>query len=462
MIAMNSQQLDDPMSLARDDRAESGIIGSILLLETCLDDFSATLKPEHFARDDCSTIYGHMLDLRSKGKHIDITLLADRLRKAGQLERVGGLAALGELAREVDTPQFAKHYAEIVRRNSLRRILYCKAHEIAGFASDDSYDTTELIEQLDKTIYNLRDEHRAGNESIWNFADVMHESMDVIERRSNGEIPGIETGYRDLNEMLRFREGELIILAARPSMGKSALATNFATKVAKQQGGGVLFVSLEMSARELGLRMLAAETSVDIGGISKGTIGKADRRKLNDSAADLATTNLITIDDTPGRTVWDIAATARRMARKEKLNLIIIDYLQLLVPTDRKVPRQEQVASQSRSLKLLARELNVPIICLAQMNRQSEQGTDHTPKLSHLRESGAIEQDADVVLFVHRPGYYDPKLPQDEAELRLAKQRNGQTGVVKVVWQKQFTRFDDMATAMIQANYNPELDNGNW
>jgi replicative DNA helicase len=449
----------DPMLMARDDQAEAGVIGAIMLADEILDDVSPLLKPEHFVRDDCQTIYREMLSMRANGKRIDVTLLNDRLKKSGKLEQVGGLHGISQFAIEVHTPQFGRHYAEIVRRNALKRQAYSAAYQIAEQASDESLETEELHESLDKLVYTLRDEYRSGKESLAEMADVMHEAIEGIDQQLRGHQPGISTGYRDLDRFgFRLRPGELIILAARPSMGKSALAVNTATRVGKD----VLFVSLEMSAKEIGTRMLAAETSIDITQLSDKRDHSRERKRLVEAANNFAAQSGITFDHTPGRTVWDIAAVARRMKRKGKLQLIIIDYLQLLTAIDRKIPRHEQVSNQTRALKLLARELEVPIICLAQLNRQTEQGTDYTPKLSHLRESGAIEQDADVVLFVHRPGHYDPKLPQDEAELRIAKQRNGQTGVVKVAWHKQFTRFDDLEEATILQNHNPEFDNGNW
>ncbi len=450
----------DPMMMARDDAAERGVIAAILVADEILDDCTL-LKPEHFVRDDCKIIYEAMLAMRTDGKRIDSTLLVDHLKRKGKLEYVGGLAGVGDFVGAIPHPELGRYYAEIVRRNALRRRAYSTAYQIAEQASDESYETEELYEALDKLVYTLRDDYRSGKESICDTSEAMHEALEAIDQQLRGHQPGIATGFRDLDRMMRLRNGELIILAARPSMGKSALAANIAANVGHEHGGGVLFVSLEMSKRELGMRLLAAESSIDISELSNSRDYADERRCLIETAARLSEKNIVTIDDTPGRTVWDIAAVARRMKRKGKLNLVVIDYLQLVTAIDRKLPRHEQVSNQSRSLKLLARELEVPIICLAQLNRQTEQGTDHSPKLSHLRESGSIEQDADIVMFVHRPSYYDPKLPDGEAEIRIAKQRNGQTGIVKVAWQKQFTRFDDMATAMVNANRNPEFDDFN-
>jgi replicative DNA helicase len=204
------------------------------------------------------------------------------------------------------------------------------------------------------------------------------------------------------------------------------------------------------------MRLIASETRIDLGRMSEGTLSNDERETILNKCGELSEVNLITIDDTSGRTVWDIAGLARRMIRKEKLHLLVIDYMQLITATNRKVNRQEQVSEMSRSLKLLARELHVPVICLAQLNRQAE--ASDRPKLSHLRESGAIEQDADNVLFVHRQGFYDKSLPENDAEIIVAKQRNGPTNIVKAMWFREYTRFDSVATAITHGNYNPEFD----
>jgi replicative DNA helicase len=448
---------NDPMMLARDDEAEQGVLKAVLCMDDCLDDISGIVQPSHFFLDDCRFIYEAMLELRNKGKRIDSTLLVDKLKRAKLLDRVGGMARIGQLIGGQYELTFVRHYAEIVRRNAMKRRAYCAAHEIAKHASDDAYDSQELFEQLDGLVFSLRDEFRASHESVQPLTDVLHQAMDLLERRRKGDNTGIKTGFHDLDKIFKLRPSELTIIAGRPSMGKSALAGNIALNVAQACDGGVLFVSLEMAAVELALRFLGAEGRLSLGHMSNGTMSNDERRELLEIAGKLGEKNLITIDDTPGRSVWDIAAMARRIKRSEPLHLIVIDYLQLVTPTNRKNPRQEQVAEMSRSLKLLAKELQIPVICLAQVNRQVESDKDKRPKLSHLRESGAIEQDADNVIFVHRPGYYDASLPETSAEFVVAKQRNGTTAIIEAAWFREYTRFDSVANAIAKENYNEEL-----
>jgi replicative DNA helicase len=448
---------NEPMMLARDDAAEQGVLKAVLCYDDCLDDISSIVKPAHFFLEDCRVIYEAMLELRSKGKRIDATLLIDKLKRSKQLASVGGINRISDLVGGQYEIAFVRHYAEIVRRNAMKRKAYCAANEIARNASDETYDSQELFEQLDGLVFSLRDEFRSSSESVTTLNDILHQAVELIDRRSKGDSTGIKTGFHDLDKIFKLRPSELTIIAGRPSMGKSALAGNIALNVAQACGGGVLFVSLEMAAVELGLRFIAAEGRMKLTHMNNGTMSNDERQELLEIAGRLSESNLITVDDTPGRSVWDIAAMARRMKRSEPLHLIVIDYLQLITPTNRKSPRQEQVAEMSRSLKLLAKELQTPIICLAQVNRQLESDKDKRPKLSHLRESGAIEQDADNVIFVHRPGYYDESLPETSAEFVVAKQRNGTTAVVEAAWFREYTRFDSVADAVAHENYNEEF-----
>jgi replicative DNA helicase len=283
--------------------------------------------------------------------------------------------------------------------------------------------------------------------------DVLMEAFTHIDARmEHGAGLGLPTGFTDLDNLTGGLHGsELVILAARPSMGKTALATNIAEHVAIESRATTLFVSLEMSRLELAQRMLCSQGRIDAGRFRKGMINADDRKKLVEASAKLGQAPLF-VDDTASRTITEIAACARRLRRKEKLGLIVIDYLQLIEPDNARDPRQEQVAKIARRLKGLARELEIPVICLAQLNRQAEAGKENNrPKLSHLRESGAIEQDADVVMFIHREEYYlapdDPKKKevQSQADLIVAKQRNGPTGDLKLAFFNKYTRFEDLA-----------------
>jgi replicative DNA helicase len=292
---------------------------------------------------------------------------------------------------------------------------------------------------------------------------VLHEAMERIDARMRGEHThgGVDTGFTDLDAMLGgLHNGELIVLAARPSMGKTAFAMNIAEFVSIVSRVPVLFVSLEMSAIELADRLLCSYSRVNGHQLRNGTITKEDRMRLVEKAGEISSSPLF-VDDSPGRTVTEIAAAARRIARREgRLGLIVIDYLQLCEPDNPKDPRQEQVARMTRRLKGLAREMQVPIVCLAQLNRQTEASKDNIPRLSHLRESGAIEQDADVVMFVHREEYYhrgeDAQAMAGMAQIIVAKQRNGPVGDVDLIWKRDFTRFENKAPERYSEfdNYN--------
>jgi replicative DNA helicase len=307
-----------------------------------------------------------------------------------------------------------------------------------------------MLSKAEQKVFAILDDRGAG--ALSNISDILQEAMVRIDARMKHEhaIGGIETGFRDFDSMTGgFHDSELIILAARPSMGKTALALNIAENVALAGQTPVLFVSLEMSSVELADRMLCSIARVNGQRLRNGTISNEDRRALVEKAAELSQAPLF-VDDTPSRTMTEIAAAARRLKRKSGLGIIIIDYLQLIEPDNSKDPRQEQVAKIARRLKGLARELKVPVLCLAQLNRQAEASKDNKPRLSHLRESGAIEQDADVVMFVHREEYYQTDDESrarcaGQAEIIISKQRNGPIGDIKVAWLKDFTRFVDVA-----------------
>jgi replicative DNA helicase len=282
--------------------------------------------------------------------------------------------------------------------------------------------------------------------------DILHEAMDRLEARMRGELThgGVETGFTKLDEQTGgFHNNELIVIAARPSMGKTAFALNIAGDIAIRQQVPILFVSLEMAAIELAERLLCSVAKVNGHRLRNGTISQEDRMRLVEVSGDISRAPLF-VDDSPGRTVTEVAAAARRIRRREgRLGAIVIDYLQLLEPDNPKDPRQEQVSKMTRRLKSLAREMEVPIVILAQLNRQTEASKDNIPRLSHLRESGAIEQDADVVMFVHREEYYhrgeDAKQYEGKAQIIVAKQRNGPVGDVELAWLRDFTRFDNLA-----------------
>lgn len=432
----------------RNQEAEQGVLGSILLLPECYDDVALVLNKDDFYDDAHQRIYHQISELVREGRRIDITILVERLRVAGEIELVGGMSYLGTLATSVQHAAHAVDYAKIVREKSSLRRLILASTEILRDAYDNSQDPKYLLSQAEQKIFQILEDQGTGAAQPIN--DILHEALARIDQRMKGEHVegGTLTGYTDLDAMMGgLHAQELIILAARPSMGKTAFAMNIAEHVTMHEKVPTLFVSLEMSALELGDRLLCSVARIDGHRLRNGTISNDDRRKLLEKAGEVSLSPLF-VDDTPSRTMTEIAAIARRLQRKHGLGLIVIDYLQLIEPDNPKDQRQEQVSKIARRLKVMARELKVPVICLAQLNRMAEQSRDNKPRLSHLRESGAIEQDADVVMFVHREEYYqtneeDRARVAGQAEIIIAKQRNGPVGDIKLTWLRNFTRFEN-------------------
>lgn len=441
--------------------AEQGTLGSILINPEVCDEIALILREEDFYDDANRTLYSHMMGMHDAGKKIDITLLVERLKDAGDFEAIGGAAYLARVGRSVANAAHAVYYARIVREKATYRSLITAGTEILADAYDQSGEAKEALARAEQRVFSILDSRGSATVSV--MKDILHEAMDRIDARMRKEHTGnsVETGFTDIDALTGgMHANELIVLAARPSMGKTAFAMNIAENVALRDKAPTLFVSLEMSSIELCDRMLCSVAEVNGHRLRNGTISNDDRRRLVEKAAEISDAPLY-VDDSPNRTVTEIAAAARRVRRREgNLGLIAIDYLQLVEPDNPKDPRQEQVAKMTRRLKGLAREMSVPILCLAQLNRQAEASRDNRPKLSHLRESGAIEQDADVVMFVHREEYYhrgeDQAQYAGQAEILIAKQRNGPVGDVELVWKKDFTRFEDKAPDRLDEfdNYN--------
>lgn len=435
--------------------AEMGVLGSILLMPDACDEVSMILRADDFYDDANRRLFEHMQAMHDAGGKIDVTLLVDRLRTAGDFESVGGTAYLYKVGQSVPNAAHARYYARIVREKSTLRSLINASTEILANAYEEQREAKHLLSEAEQKIFSILDSR--GSATVSSIRDILHEAMDRIDARLRGEhtTGGVETGFTDLDGLTGGLHGsELIVLAARPSMGKTAFAMNIAEFVAIELKEPVLFVSLEMSAIELADRMLCSVARVNGHRLRNGTISNTDRMRLVEKAAEVSESPLF-VDDSPSRTVSEISAGARRIRRREgSLGLIVIDYLQLLEPDNPNDPRQEQVARMTRRLKGLAREANVPILCLAQLNRQAEDSKDHRPRLSHLRESGAIEQDADVVMFVHREEYYHRGADQEQyagqAEIIISKQRNGPVGDVNLRWEKDFTRFQNIAPERLQ------------
>ncbi|MFM7250971.1 MAG: replicative DNA helicase [Planctomycetaceae bacterium] len=438
--------LSSPHAPPVDLEAERGVLGSIFLKPDVCDDISLVIRPADFADESHQILFHHILELHETAKRIDTTIVLDRLRSKGDLERIGGAAAIAEIIEAVPHAAHAIHYAHIVRDKAVLRALVDVGTDILRDAYDSADEPREVLSRAESKLFGILEERGSADATpIQPVLDRVLERMDARMRQEHA-LGGVETGFTDLDALCGgLHNSELVILAARPSMGKTALAMNIAEHVSIANRQPVLFVSLEMAATELADRLLCSLAGVNGQRLRNGTISKQDRRRLVEKAGEISSAPLH-IDDTPGRTLTEIAAVARRMKRRGGLSLVVIDYLQLIEPDNPRDPRQEQVARIARRLKMMSRELDIPVLCLAQLNRQAEASKDNRPRLSHLRESGAIEQDADLVMFVHREEYYrtsdEERVPvKGQAEIIVAKQRNGPIGEAKLLWQHDFTRF---------------------
>lgn len=436
-----------------DEHVERQVLGSILIDPEVIDDVIPLLRAEDFYVDAHRRLYRQMIEMHANAEQMDPVLLTDHLRRHGELEAVGGSAYIGEIVGSVAIAAHATYYAKIVHNYATARSLIHAGTEIVRDAFDLSIEPRELVDRAEQRVFAIRDA-RSPAEAMPMDQVLVDAFKEIDHLMEHGGAVGVPTGFVDLDKMTGgLHESELVILAARPSMGKTALATNIADYVSVDAGATTLFVSLEMSRVELAKRMLCSRGRLNGQKFRGGYLSSADREKLVEAVDKLNHAKLY-IDDSPSRTVTEIAAAARRLKHRDDLRLIIIDYLQLIEPENPRDPRQEQVAKMTRRLKMLARELKVPIICLAQLNRQTEAAKDNLPRLAHLRESGAIEQDADVVMFVHREEYYhkaeeaEAKGLRGLAEVIVAKQRNGPVGHVKLAWKHDYTKFENLAEDM--------------
>ena len=434
--------------------AERGVLGSILLMNEAIDEVGETLKAEHFYGDAHQKIYAAIQKLYEAGvRGIDAITLAEELIRRGELEAIGGPAYLAEILESVPHAAHVRYYATIVREKWMQRSLIYACTEILAECYAATDEVESLLQVAERRIFSIVEE-QGGTASIA-IGDILMDAFNRIDERLQkaGDGTGITTGFRDLDEQTTgFQPTELIILAARPSMGKTALVCNIAEAVARKSNKGVLLFSLEQSNLELAERFLAITAKINGHDLRAGNLSEEQHTLLVKASDDLARLPLF-IDDKPGRTMTQVAALARRLHRRSPLGIIIIDYLQLIEPEDKNAPREQQIAGISRRLKFLAKELRVPVVALAQLNRGVELREDKRPRLADLRESGAIEQDADMVMFLHRPDAYDPEDRPGEAEIVVAKHRSGPTGIIRLTWRKEFMRFENYSP-MSDADFN--------
>ena len=406
--------------------SEQSILGSIILDKDAIITVAETINPGDFYKEAHKIIYESMLRLNSNNEPIDLITLIEELRKEGHLDNVGGISYLTSLSTIVPTTSNVKYYANIVKEKSVMRQLIKASNEIINLGYGGSTDVQEILDKAEKNIFDISQE-KSGDE-IKPINLVLQDAYDMIESlyTNKSEVTGITTGFADLNKKINgLQRTDLILVAARPAMGKTAFSLNLVQNAALKGDASVAVFSLEMSKEQLVQRMLSAQSNVELSKIKTGTLGESDWPRIIDAMAVLSESNIF-IDDTPGIKISEIRSKCRRLKIEKGLDLILIDYLQLMEGEGKNENRQQEIAKISRSLKILAKELNCPVVALSQLSRSPELRKDHRPILSDLRESGSIEQDADIVMFLYRDEYYhDDSEKKNIGEVIVAKNRHG-------------------------------------
>ena len=429
-----------------DIEAEQAVIGSMLTDKDAVVSAIEVLKEDDFYRDDNKAIYSAILNLYNRAEPIDIITVKAELEAMGKFEQVGGLEYLAELPEKVPTTANSMKYIKIVEEKSTLRNLIKTANEIIELGYDPTEDVDDIMEGVEKKIFNImQNKNQKGYAAM---KDILVDSFTQLEELYNRKqhITGVPSGFTDLDyRTAGFHGSDLILIAARPAMGKSAFALNIATNAAVKAKVPVAIFSLEMSKEQMVNRILCSEAMVDSNKVRTGKLEEDDWTKLAEAIGPLSEAEIY-IDDTPGISVMEIRAKCRKLKLEKNIGMVVIDYLQLVQGSNkRNGSREQEISEISRSLKILAKELNVPVIALSQLSRAVEQRPDHRPMLSDLRESGAIEQDADIVMFLYRDDYYNEDSDKKGiAEVIIAKHRGGSTGTVDLVWLGSYTKFVDL------------------
>ncbi|MBR3296456.1 MAG: replicative DNA helicase [Firmicutes bacterium] len=430
------------------DEAEKSVLGAVLIDREVFFKVSEVIGSADFYKDAHKEIFEAMTELFRRSEPIDVVTLSECLKKRKSLEAVGGRSYIAELSTLVPTTANAVQYARIISEHSVRRQLISAGGSIVEESYSGALDSQDVLNNAEKTIFNIARNHQSSE-----YSDIQHVLGKNIERiqeaqKSGGKLPGLSTGYKELDRMTTgLQKSDMIIIAARPSMGKTALALNIAQNAALKSGARVVIFSLEMSKEQLGLRLLSMEARLDSKKLRLGDVSDEDWGSINDALNKFAHADII-IDDTPGIGIMEMRNKCRRITAEKPIDLIVVDYLQMMSADRQSESRQQDITMISRMLKQIAREMECPVVVLSQLSRAVEQRTgDHRPILSDLRESGAIEQDADVVMFLYRADYY--KAPDAElnniCEVIIAKQRTGEIGSVDLTWIPRFTKFADIA-----------------
>lgn len=426
--------------------AEKSVLGAALLSKDALADVIDVVKTEDFYDKAHREIFDGMLELFRNSKSVDMVTVCEELKKNKALDLVGGRSYVASLSAEVPSVVNAAEYAKIVAEKASMRKLIQTAEEIREKGYDESMEASEILDYAEKNIFEIA-QSRQGNDYA-PIKEVLMENVAMIDKaiNSQGEVTGLTTGFKKLDEVTSgLQKSDLVIIAARPAMGKTAFVLNVAQNAAIKAGASVLIFSLEMAKAQLGQRLLSMESRVEMQKLKTGAIERNDWDRINMALDSLSRTN-IHIDDNSGISILEMKNKCRRLKAEKGLDLIIVDYLQLMQSDGKSDSRQQEISALSRQLKLLAREMDCPVLVLSQLSRAPEQRQDHRPILSDLRESGSIEQDADIVIFLYRDDYYnDDSEKPGVCEVNLAKHRSGPTEVVDLTWVARYTKFSDQA-----------------
>lgn len=422
--------------------AEESVIGAMLLDKEAVNTALEILKPEDFYKEVNQEIFKAIISLYNRNEPVDLVTLSEELRKRQTLESVGGISYLADLSISVVSAANTKYYCEIVKEKSILRRLIKSSDEIMSLAYQDNKEVNLILEKAEKDIFDIT--QGVHNKGFYPINEVLLRSFSQIEERAakKGELTGLTTGFTDIDLKLSgLQKSDLILLAARPSMGKTALGINIATNAAIKGGANVAIFSLEMSKEQLAQRIISSTAHVDLQKIISGNLSEDEWIQVVNSMAPLSKMNIF-IDDTAGISLMEMKAKCRRMKIEKGIDLIVIDYLQLVETDSKSENRQQEISAISRGLKAIAKEMECPVLALSQLSRAPELRSDHRPILSDLRESGAIEQDADVVLFLYRDDYYNEDSEKKNiGEIIIAKHRNGPTGKVELAFKKEYTKF---------------------
>jgi replicative DNA helicase len=422
--------------------AERSVLGALLLHADTVHEVNY-LKPEDFYLPRHQMIYRSILETFDRGAQTDPISVEEDLNRKGQLAEAGGRESLLDLVESVVSAAAVAYHAEIVRDRAIQRQLLETCLDISRLAYENSGEARELLDDAERRIFEIA---RLGKQaSAISITDILHQTFERIDRlrEAEGRLTGLATGFIDLDDITAgLQDGELIIIAARPSMGKTSLAINFSERVASS-GKPVVLFSLEMSSQQVIQNMLCCRAQIDSQALRRGRITDQQYRRLQEQAESLYEADMF-VDDTPGLTISGLRARCRRLKQKENISLVVLDYLQLMSGGSKVESRQQEIANISRGLKGLARELDIPVVALSQLNREVESRDNHRPRMSDLRESGAIEQDADVIMLLHREEYYNPSEENAGlAQIIVAKQRNGPTGDVTLRFFREYMRFEN-------------------